>query len=109
MRGPLAVDAEIARRVDDAGTEVAFPDAIDDHARGDRVRRDRVGEPEPSAALLEQRRSRGVERAQEMRRHFVTEPVRIAAQVDAHDRRLFGVADAVDVGVLWWQRGLERL
>src|SRR5687768_12233611 len=104
MRGPLAVDTKITRRIDDAGTEVAFPDAIDDHTRGDGVRRDRIGELEPSAALLEQRRSRGAEGAQEMRRHVITEPMWIAAQVDAHDRRLFGVADAVDVGVLWRQR-----
>jgi len=41
---PLAVDAEVARRVDDAGAEMPFPDAVDDDANRDRFLDDRFGE-----------------------------------------------------------------
>ena len=58
MRRPLAVDAEVARRVDDAGAEVAFPDAVDDDAHGDRAGGDGLGELEAAAAFRERRAAR---------------------------------------------------
>ena len=45
MAGPRAVDAEVVRRVHEARAEVVLPDAVDHHARGQRI----VGIGEPRA------------------------------------------------------------
>ena len=69
MRRPLAVDAEVARRVDQPGAEVLLPDAIDDHAHRDRLRGDRARELEPAAALRERHALAGAQHRQEAARH----------------------------------------
>ena len=53
MRGPLAQQAEIAGRADDAAAEMVLPDAVDDHAGRQRVvaAGDGPGQFEPSAPL----------------------------------------------------------
>ena len=45
---PPAIEAEVARAVDDADTEVVVPDAIDDHAKEKRV----VAAGDPVSELL---------------------------------------------------------
>ncbi len=53
MAGLTAVDAEVARRVDDAGAEVIVPEPVDDHAGRERIGRrgDPVGERPAAVAL----------------------------------------------------------
>ena len=89
MRGPLAHDAEIARRADDALAEVIMPDAIHHHARGAADSRDRSASwPAPCGGRWIRRRAggtilagAGIENREEARLHFFLRRV-----VDA-DRR----------------------
>src|SRR3954466_13748839 len=55
MRGRLALGAEFAGGGDDAAPEMPAPDAVDDHAGGERLRvlEDGAGQIEPAAAIGE--------------------------------------------------------
>ncbi len=109
MRRPLAVHAEVARRVDQAGAEVFLPDAVDDHPQRDRLRGDGARQLEPAAAFREGRRARRLQHREEAARHGVAQAHRVAAQVHLQVDRLLDVANAVHVGVLRRQRLLHRL
>src|SRR6266478_6276734 len=56
MRRTLARDTKIARRIDNSGAEVRFPDAIDDHARADGLLQDCFRQFQPATAFRERRR-----------------------------------------------------
>src|SRR5262245_31014472 len=58
MCRPLAGDTEVAWRIDEPGSEVAFPDAIDDDADRDWLPQDRFSGLETPAARRERRRRR---------------------------------------------------
>src|SRR6266567_5126415 len=109
MGRALAADTEVARRVDDARAEMPFPNAIDDHARGNRLLHDRIGEIEPSAALRKRYRGAVAQNRQEVPRHFVSKIVGAAALADFQVDRVFNVSDAVDVRKMRRLRGAPCL
>src|SRR5262245_33384153 len=103
MRRPLAGNAEVTGRIDQAGAEVAFPDAVDDDPGRDRLLQDRLSQLEPAAALREWSRCAVAQHRQKMSRRLVAEIVRAAALADAEVDRLLGVRHAMD------ERELRRL
>ena len=105
MRRPFAVRAEVARRVDDAGAEMALPDAIDDDARGERMRR-RSSSASSSRPLpfVNGAGSRSLRTLRKRRGTSSPSLHRVAADADLQVRRLLDVPHAVDVRVLRRQR-----
>src|SRR5579863_7558263 len=102
MRGPFAHLAEVAGRADDARAEMLLPDAVDHHARSERVFRAGNGfrQLEPPTAFLERRRlSRGQDR-EKPAWGLITQIVRAAANVDANVMRLVGILDGVKERIL---------
>ena len=108
--GALAGDAEVARRVHDAGAEVPLPDAVDDHAHRDRLLDDRVRQFQAAAAAGERGRLAGG-RAPSGSGAATSSPsfVGAAADRDLQVLRLLDVLDAVNERVLRPQLLLERL
>ena len=86
VRRPVALRAEVARRVDQAGAEVVLPDAVDDHAGRQRraLGDDGVGQFEPAAALRERPRRVGRQHRQEAARHDRAGAGRVAAHLHGH-------------------------
>ena len=85
MAGAFSAQAEIARRLHQAGAEVMLPDAIHHHACGERVVRtgDGAGEFEPSAAALKRRALRAGDDFEKLPRHLLSETRRAATIEDA--------------------------
>src|SRR5262245_34435411 len=79
---PLAGHSEVTGSIHDAGTEMAAPYAVHDHARADRLPHDLLRELDASASFGERLWLTRRKHAQEMSRHFGAEVVRIPA--DAH-------------------------
>src|SRR5581483_9724178 len=98
VRGRLAAGAEIVGRGDDAASEMPLPDAIDHHARGQRILL--VGDPlrelEAAAALLVGRKLLAAEDREEAAGDRRAERLRLAAN---HDAGVGGLAlgDGVDL------------
>ena len=99
MAGRLGAQAEVAGRRDQARAEVVEPEAVHQHAGGERVVRagDGAGQFEPSAAVREGLALRAGEDLQELARDGVALVLRVAAQEDA--RVLLRLAVGDDEGV----------
>ena len=80
MRGQIAARSEIAGAVYNAASKMPLPDAIDDHARSERIVPigDRVGQIQTPAAMREWPLG-VIQRGEEMRRSFGSRIVRISA------------------------------
>ena len=109
MRRPLAGDAEVARRVDQAGAEMPLPDPVDDDAHRDRLRRIASASsrrPLPfvnGAGSLSDRTLRKWRGTSAPRLYGL--PRRLTFRFD----RLLDVADAVDERILRRLRLAQRL
>src|SRR5882672_4542015 len=100
IRRALAVDAEIARRVDDAGAEVPFPYTVDEDAERDGLLHDGVGELESAAAFGEGRRRARTQHRKKVARHLVAKVERVAAPAHLEVHRFLGVPYAVHEGIV---------
>jgi hypothetical protein len=82
---------------------VPLPHAIHDHAHGDRLLQDGVGQLEAAAAVRERIGIAFTQHRQKMPRLLVTEVIRTAAPADAQVHGLVGVGHTVH------ERKLRRL
>ena len=83
MRGPIALPAEVAERINQGAAEVVLPDAVHDHAGRERraVGNNSLGEFEPAASLGEGLRPLSREDSEELPGHDRPGLVRVAARV----------------------------
>ncbi len=90
MGGRVALFAEVTGRAHNTLAEMLLPDAVDDHAGGERVFRvdDGLGEIEPAVAVRKARGRTLAEDGEEVRRSRFAGTVFIAAQPDAWLRRV---------------------
>src|SRR5678815_3161081 len=102
MTRTIPHESKVARRAHDPGTEVMMPDPIRDHARRQRIlrARDRLGQLEPPAALLERGRFAIAQRRQESPRYFLAQILRTAADSHALRLELRGILDRVQEWIL---------
>src|SRR5438552_2009516 len=96
VRRLRALKSQVAGSAHDAAAEVVFPDAVDDHAAGERVpfRGDPAGEAEAAAAGVPERpgrqlRRRWTQNREKARIDMVALDVRIAAHADVSLLRLW--------------------
>src|SRR5436190_1298305 len=85
MAGRFGADAKITRSADEAGAEMTKPDAIDHHARGERVvrRHDGLRKFEPATAVLEWLTARTCDNFEKLTWRFVAKAGGIAANKNA--------------------------
>src|SRR6266545_687692 len=107
IRRPFAVDPEIARRVDNPRAEMAFPDAVDDDANGNRFLDDRLCELEAAAPFREGRGPVRAQHRQEVARRLVAKVERIASLAHLELDRLLGVLYAVHERIVGRLRGAQ--
>ena len=102
MRGTFAQPTEVARGLDDAASEVVLPNAIDHHARRERIlfARDGFGELETAAALVETRRVAVAKNAEPAAGGNGAEILLVAANANLDILRFVGVTIGVDEGIL---------
>ena len=90
MARRLAAGAEIVRRADEALAEVMHPDAVHDHAGGERIALggDRLRQLEPAAAFLEGLGLAIREHLEEVARNDIAVDFRLAAHEDVRVMRV---------------------
>ena len=100
MRGPLAQDAEVARRAHQTLAEMLLPDAVDEHAGRERIGRagNRLGQLFPPAAGDIRRGLVRAEHLDKPTRHLGAKRFGIAAHVHLQIPRLLGVLQRVHEG-----------
>ena len=81
MRRPFAEQTEVARRADQASSEMMLPDAVDHDACGQRIGGigDRSGQLQPTASVAERLRFGRAEDREEPARDFVSQFLVVAA------------------------------
>ena len=104
---PLAAEAEIAGRIDNAGAEMPLPDSIHDHAHGDGLVHNQVRQLHAAAAFRQRNGIAIGQHAQEMPRHFRPQIFRVATKGHLDIHRLIGVLHAVNKWVGWIEFFLE--
>jgi hypothetical protein len=102
MRRPVAHDAEICHRIDDAVSKVVHPDAVANYAGSQRILHNRLGQFQAAASLCKWQwlAASLSEDGREAARRLFAERMRAAAQVDLHVRRLGIVLETHQVRIL---------